>query len=355
MLNKSLFIYAILISIAWNLNAQSMPEISGEINTRASVRLDSSQQVWSRTTFRLKLDSEISETVKAFANVKMYSTKNADFDWKLNEAYIDYYGGRFDLRAGVQIINWGTAWMINPTNNINPYDLSEEAALIPEDRLGVTAVLLKYYPVNDLVFSGVYIPCFIPALETPNVELPEKNLKNSEYAFKLTGQSIMGFDLSVSYFNGKEDISWTNGRYRDVQIYGADFIGTIGEVALWAEGGYSNPDTAKDYYEITAGGEYTFGDDLYFMMQYYHINSGLTKEHYLMSVFRYPILDLHTLQLGFAYEPEKKIFVFYPEITFSLDDALSFVLSGIYVDGDVEETCMSFIRNKIFVRLEYFF
>ncbi len=355
MLNKLHFLLATLFLITWNLNAQNTPQISGEINTRASIRLDSSQQVWSRSTFRLKLDSEISEKVHAFANVKMYSTKNAGFDWKLNEAYMDYYGSSYDLRAGVQIINWGTAWMINPTNNINPFDLSEEVALIPEDRLGVTAFQLKYYPVNNLIFRGVYIPYFIPALEVPDVPLPEKNLKNSEYALKLTAQSIMGFDLSASYFKGKEDIPRTNGCYRDVQIYGADFIGSIGEVALWAEGGYSVPDTGKDSYEITAGGEYTFGDDLYFMMQCYHINSGLTREYYLMSVLRYPIMDLHTLQLGFACEPEKKIYVFYPEVTLSPDDALSIALSGIYVNGDTEETFMSFIRNRIFIKLEYFF
>jgi len=355
MFNRFYFLLTALFLIICNLNAQNMPAISGEINTRASVHLDSSQQVWSRTTFRLKLESKISEKVNAFTNVKMYSTKTTDFDWKLNEAYMDYYGSNYDLRAGIQIINWGTAWMINPTNNINPYDLSEEVALIPEDRLGVTAVCLKYYPTNDIIFSGVYIPYFIPALELPNMPLPEKNLKNSEYAFKLSTQSLMEFDLSASYFKGKEDIPWTNGLYRDVQIYGADFIGTIGGVALWAEGGYSVPDTGKEYYEITAGGEYTFGDNLYFMMQHYHINNGLTTENYLMSVFRYPIMDLHTLQLGVAYEPQEKIFVFYPEMTFSLDDALSFTLSGIYLDGDAQGTYMGFIRNRIFVKMEYYF
>lgn len=338
-----------------NIEAQTSPEIGGEINTRVNFDLDKSEKIWSRTTFRLKLDSEMGDNVHGYANLKMYNTETSQFDWKLSEAYVDNYKGKFDLRTGIQIISWGTAWMINPTNNINPYDHSEQEAFIPEERLGVTALRMKYYPLTNLILTGVYIPYFVPALEMPGVTLPDKNLKNSEYAFKVTAQSIIGWDLSASYFKGKEDYPWITSQYRDVNIYGGDVIGTIGEVALWAEGAYTDPKIGNSYYQIAAGGEYTFGNDLYFMGQYYHRNYPDAKEHYLMSVLRYPFRNIHTLQFGMAYETENEIFIFYPEVTLSLADAVSLVLSAIFIEGNLEGTFLSQMKDRIFLKVEYSF
>lgn len=355
MLIKLYFLLAVLFLITWNLNAQNMPEISGEINTRINFNLDKSEKIWSRTTFRLKLDSEQSEKTHCYTNLKMYSTETSEFDWRLSEAYVDYYGGKFDLRTGIQIISWGTAYRTNPTDNINPFDLSEQEAFIPEERLGVTAMRLKYYPLTNIVLTGVYIPYFVPALEMLGVTLPEKNLANSEYALKLTAQSIMGYDFSASYFKGKDDYPWTNGQYRNVEIFGGDVIGTIGEVALWAEGAYTEPDIGDSYYQIATGGEYTFGNDLYCMGQLYHRNYPDVKENYLMAVLRYPFRDIHTFQLGMAYETENEIFIAFPEVTLSLSDAASLVVTAFFLDGDLEEAFLSEMKDRIFVKIEYNF
>lgn len=337
------------------IKAQTPLDIGGEISISQSWDLDKSGNIWEMTRFRLKLDHKASENVHAYVNLKMYTTDAAHFDWKLSEAYIDYYKGKFDLRTGIQIISWGTAWMINPTNNINPYDHSEQEAFIPEERLGVPALRIKYYPITNLSLTGVLIPYFVPAIEIPEVVLPEKKLKNSELAFKVTAQSILGWDFSASYFKGKEDYPWTNGQYRDVNIYGGDVIGTIGGVALWAEGAYTKPSIGDSYYQIAAGGEYTFGSDLYFMGQYYHRNYPDSKEHYLMSVLRYPFRDIHTLQFGMAYETNNEIFIVYPEVTFSLADAASLVLSAILIEGDLEGTFLSQMKDRIFLKVEYSF
>lgn len=330
-------------------------DLGGEIYSRLNFALDESGEIWSRTTFRLKLDSQFSSKIKGYVNLKMYNDEDFNFDWKMSETYVDYYSGKFDIRTGIQVISWGSAYQINPTNNINPYDLSEEAAFIPEERLGVMAIRAKYYPINNFTITGVIIPYFVPAFKMSAVELPEKKLKNSEYAFKVTAQSIIGCDISASCFIGKEDYPWTNGEYRDVEIFGGDIIGTIGEVALWAEGAYTRPDVGDSYFQIAAGGEYTFGNDLYFMGQFYHRNYTDTKENYFMAVLRFPFMDIHTLQLGAAYETENSILIIYPEIKISLSDAASLILSGIYVNGDVAETFMSQLKNRIFIKLEYTF
>ncbi|MCK4575188.1 hypothetical protein KAU34_02130 [candidate division WOR-3 bacterium] len=338
-----------------NFEAQPSPDIAGEINTRLNFDLDNSEEIWSRTTFRLKLDSHVNDNACAYTNLKMFTTETSQFGWKLSEAYVDYYVNKFDLRVGVQQISWGTGYSINPTNNINPFDLSEQEAFIPEERLGVTAMRIKYYPVTNLALTGILIPYFVPALEVPGVSLPEKTLKNSEYALKLAAQSIMGCDFSASYFKGKEDYPWINGQYRDLEVFGGDVIGTIREMALWAEGALTKPDTGDSYYQIAAGGEYTFGSDLYSMVQVFHRNFPGVKENYLMAALRYPFLDIHTLQSGMAYETENNIFIVYPELTLSLADATSLKIGGMYITEQEKGSLLNQIKNMLFLELTYCF
>jgi len=346
-----------LFMFSGNLKTQASLDMGGEINRTKSFDLDESKNIWTMTKFRLELDHWESDDRHARINMKMYTVGESQFDWKLNEAYIDSYRilDKFDLRVGMQIISWGTAYKINPTDNINPVDLSEQEVFIPDEKLAVSALRLKCYPISNLTLTGVIIPYFVPALETPEAVLPEKTLENSEYAFKITAQSLWGWDVSASYFGGKEDYPWTNGQYRDVKIFGGDVIGTIWETALWTEGAYTEPEVGDSYYQIAAGGEYTFGDDLYFMGQAYHRNYPDTNENYLMTVLRYPFRDIHTLQLGMAYEIENEILIIFPEVTVSLSDATSLVLSGTFVRGDVAGTIMSQMKDRAFIKLEYSF
>jgi hypothetical protein len=314
-----------------------------------------SSAIWTRTTFRLKLESGVGSDVRAYAGLKIYTSEFAKPCLRLNEAYIDYYGGKYDLRGGLQVLSWGTAYQINPTNVINPYDLTEEAVFIPEERLGVVAARMNYYPLTNFALTGIYIPCFVPAYQPEGIDLPERTVENSEYALKLTARSIAKCDLSLSYFSGKDDFPWINGQYRFVRTYGADIIGTVREVAFWAEGAYTQPEMGDCFYEVAAGGEYTLGSDLYLMSQLYHRNYPESKENYLMAVARYPFLDVHTLQFGVAYEMESELYIVFPEITLSLSDAASLKMGGIYVSEQGTGSLSSQIRNRAFVELEYCF
>lgn len=97
------------------------------------------------------------------------------------------------------------------------------------------------------------------------------------------------------------------------------------------------------------------GSDLYFMEQFYHRHDPDAKENYVMTVLRYPFRDIHELQIGMAYEIEHEILIVYPEVTFSLADAASLVLTGVFIEGDVAGTSMSRMKDKILVKLEYCF
>ena len=54
----------------------------------------------------------------------------------MREAYVNAYLGPFDLRLGKQIIVWGRADALNPTNNLTPVDFRIRSPLEDDIRLG---------------------------------------------------------------------------------------------------------------------------------------------------------------------------------------------------------------------------
>ena len=80
----------------------------------------------------------------------------------LREAYLDLSRGPLDLRIGKQIIAWGRADRINPTDNLTPRDYT---LLFPDDddqRLGAPAVKATYHLQRGLTVTAIALPVFDP-------------------------------------------------------------------------------------------------------------------------------------------------------------------------------------------------
>ncbi|HQI70687.1 MAG TPA: hypothetical protein PLT47_08045, partial [Bacteroidales bacterium] len=72
--------------------------------------------------------------------------KILNFDADVREAYFDIYGlftKNLDVRIGRQRIAWGTADRLNPTDNLNPYDMEDIWDF--GRHLGSNAIKLTYY------------------------------------------------------------------------------------------------------------------------------------------------------------------------------------------------------------------
>ena len=184
-------------------------------------------------------------------------------DIYLRECYVNVYTSMFDFRIGQQIIAWGKADGINPTNNITPRDYLVRS---PDDDDGRTGnflgkVLYNYQPFR---LEGILIPFYKPSnlpidvAELPDFvrfydvgDYPDTKIKNCGYALKLNLE-LASFDGSVSFFNGFDPLPGINadiismeqseiGIYFKpfkVHVYGADFsmslydiLGLRGEVA----------------------------------------------------------------------------------------------------------------------------
>ena len=203
-------------------------------------------------------------------------------EMEIREAYFDLYGFIFpwlDLRIGRQRIAWGTADRVNPTDNLNPDDLEDIwdfGRHLGSDALKATA----YF--GPVTLTGVFIPSFTPASPPlpdwaeafmPPVEisgfnivnwrndivLPENNLKSSAIAGLKLKTNFRGYDFSLSYVRGRDDlpllrdivVEKVSGQeaevltrlvYPRLDILGFDLAGALGSVGLWAEGAIFFPE-----------------------------------------------------------------------------------------------------------------
>jgi hypothetical protein len=214
----------------------------------------------------------------------------------LREAFVDLKFGRLDVRAGRQIIAWGRADGVNPTDNLSGQDLT---LLVPDDadrRLGATAVRASYY-VGDLALTGVWLPEFrghefALAAPPPGVSFvrDDERWPGDQWAVRVeqTGSAV---DWSVSYFRGKdlapdlapagvqtraEHMSGILLSHHRVRVVGADMTANLGRVGLRAEGAYvatedahgADPFTKNPFVFVVAGADHTWDGRLNLNVQY---------------------------------------------------------------------------------------
>jgi len=240
-----------------------------------------------KSLIELELDKSFGFDKKLYINSEIYTNylneKFTDLKIDFNEAYFDLYLKNSDLTIGKQMINWGSAYEINPSSMTNPYDLT---ALNPtEEKLGVPAIRNTYYFNNRTSLTGVVITDFVkspvPAslkenmikgikadfaeqLTKQGVTNPNLILNNNlevvesepeideigelEYAVNLMKRNVRGFDLSASYFNGYEDIPSITSDLDNVK---QDLKQIVGE---YQRNNYSDTTTALDIdYKRTQG------------------------------------------------------------------------------------------------------
>jgi len=227
-------------------------------------------------------------------------------DVDLREAYFevfDFLVNGLDVRIGRQRHVWGTADKLNPTDNLNPYDLEDIWDF--GRHLASNSIRLSYY-WRDFTLSGVFIPYFSP-LHAPDTSVmaaflpevnfpattelngnqlrliygaindvmhfPERHIKNAVYGFRLE-KPIGGFNTSVSYMKGydvlpspystiveptniifpdtiKVDVI-SHLRFARQDIIGLDIAGAIRNVGVWGEAALFMPEkiTNETYIDL---------------------------------------------------------------------------------------------------------
>ena len=172
----------------------------------------------------------------------------------LLEAYVTAHFGRADLRIGKQIIAWGRADGINPTDNLTPRNFVVLLPLEEDQRFGTTAIKLDTYLSQGLTFTAFTSSFFEPdkfPLAAEGVSIPgtqpAHTASDSELALKLS-KTGGAFDWSVSYFDGYSLLptaaaarSTLDLHYDRTQILGADAARNFGRFGFRSEVAYTRP------------------------------------------------------------------------------------------------------------------
>lgn len=231
----------------------------------------------------LKLNVPIGNKVSGFSEIRYRVNKQNENNINIREAYINLNLGKFDIRAGEQIILWGRADGFNPTNNITPQDFSVFSPEEDDRRLGnfVVQTVFNPYPFRvELDWVPVYKSSLFPFVGKPmgdNINWKSKksssSWKDQSFGLKIDLEKA-DFDLSVSYYNGlhkypgivyqqmQNAILLEQKPYR-VQVIGADFSTSLSSYGLRGELAWTMPETVADniFYIPKSQLEYTIGID----------------------------------------------------------------------------------------------
>lgn len=216
---RRIFAYtALLLSCVVSFCQAERPDVSGYLESRHAVQTRSSNDILASET-RLRLEAGISgENTSAFisGNLSKSHLEQADDTTtsELHEAYIDFAGNGWDLRAGRQIIIWGNSDGVQVTDVLCPSDLSEFATRdLDEIRLPVDALNIRYTGSGDVTLEAVLIPFFEaaqlpdsqspwrvgPASPLPNTpETPDRRIGNGEAGVRASW-FLPGADISLSW------------------------------------------------------------------------------------------------------------------------------------------------------------
>lgn len=314
-----------------------------------------------------------------------------DVTLELREGYVHIYAGDLELRVGKQIVVWGRADEINPTDWLSARNLT---LLFPDpfdQRIGVFGVKADYYLPRGFRLTGVWQPIpttsTIPLPIVPGVmfrrQLPDIKIENGELGFKLD-QSGGEIEWSVSYFTGFNKLPEVNLMapvppamviglsHHRIHGAGADFVYVHRSWGFRGEGAYvhtKNPmgrrrDIQTPYAFYVLGVEKDFGDNTSLIVQYYgrrvfhryETISGLVDDQIaLYNALFTSQLDTwqngisvrfnkkwwnNTLDLDLTYAInfERTNWLLRPKVTYDLTDEWKIMVGGeIYKGNDVSQ------------------
>lgn len=337
----------------------------------------------------------------------------------IREAYANYYTKHIDWRFGKQLVPWGSAYLLNPTSYFSPYDLT---VINPgEKRMGVIAGLGRYYGPGRTEISVVFTPFFQDhkqsvygqteflehfqqsTIEKINAQIPfpgirlvpdpnqpvvpasvPRTIENSQGGMKLTKRGVLGFDMSVSGYHGRDKfpvvnepatessfrVSPISGTVIDTTVSihfshprvtraGLDIIGSVGEVGVWVEGvqNFYRKEWMTDNVNLTAGFDYKFKNDLYIMGQGWYLGKRVEGEQDIQALIlraTVPVWGFHELEVAGLYELKSESHLFQPQLNYSLGGAAELQIGGTLMemqDSPYAPLISQLMGDRLYARL----
>jgi hypothetical protein len=310
---KKLFIIIVLISV---ITLSGFPEDDSPVEGYVSSRIQVPSG-WNDDFIYQNLSTEMllaahymSDYAKLYGSVYFEIddlTGTGSFADKLGirpgEIYLSLFLKKMELTVGHQRISWGTADGLNPTDNINPKDLSDLTNIASTDTddliIPVNALRCNFYPTDFLNLEGVFVPLFTPpgmpdfssylppelsSLST-NFTFPDMELGSFESGIK-ANFVLPGIDFSLSYLYAWDDIPDLKVNIIQQDIGGGIMFGSPASLAFtFSRVHIIGADFAWPFFGIDFRGEAAYfitddieGDNVFIKNPYLHyvIGAGYT-------------------------------------------------------------------------------
>lgn len=228
---------------------------------------------WGRGTLR---SDDFGELV--FDGWAMAQSASRERGGLVREAFWRYDFADYSLKVGRQIVVWGRADAVNPTDNLSPRNYRLLTPVDGEQRWGNDGISLSHDSTWGTL-QGLWYPrarqSQIPLLSLPGVTYRQEESQRDQWALKWdkTGDSADG---SVSWFDGTDPLpvlvpgglgpsgALVRVAAQHTRVLGADFSTTQGGTVWRAEVAYSHPDSdgpddflhKKPQFAAVAGGEW---------------------------------------------------------------------------------------------------
>ena len=294
-------------------------------------------------------------------------------DFKLSQnlfrAVASFVNGNFEMRLGRQRIAWGTGFIWNPTDQLNPTDpLSFER----EEKQGVDA-LFSSLAIGD--FSGIEM-AFAPGpdFEHPSLALRLRS-KMAQFDFSVLGGS---FQKRIVTFSPLDLIINPTGfqageRYYRHFIVGADFAGYLGGAGFRGEFSFTkNQENDDDFLQAVLNLDYNFPGDYYVMAEFYSTgeaanysfgagsvdvegqSTGNSTRRYLAASMSKNVTPLLRFDLYAIVNLTDRSRLFGPGLAFSISDNIDFAFSSYLLGGDAG-TELGSLESTLFLSLQYYY
>lgn len=289
---------ASLLNRSWSLLRDQGFSGSLRLDYFSSNRLLDDESDFTGVAGQFKLLPHLNERLNGKVEVRLSDPsvgKENQNDFTLLEGYANYHFGPSDLRIGKQIVAWGRADGINPTDNLTPHDYNVLLPFEEDQRFGTTALKWDAYLTTEetltLFLTPFFEPSKIPLPVSSGTLLtetkPASSLENTEGGLKLnkTGESL---DWSISYFHGFDLLPDARVvgfvpaglvlelRHTMIDVFGADMAHNFGKFGFRAEAAYiltadrsgEDPTIKNPYLFYVFGVDRTFMENLNLNLQW---------------------------------------------------------------------------------------
>ncbi|EAT10903.1 hypothetical protein HF888_14335 [Bermanella marisrubri] len=263
---------------------------------------------------------------------------------RLSELYIDYRHLRFDLRSGLQYINWGRADIVNPLD-FSPQDFRDPLDDDNED-LPVAGFNLSYYLETSQI-QWIVLPYFIDS------ELPKPE---SIWFSNLPSQTPLGQDIQYTVVeanqpetgidNWQTGVKWSHrGRGFDWAV--SYFYGWNDVPLFYTSNQFINSTTVKVFLEPTFYRQHIIGFDSAWLIEDYTFRSELAYKHTSDNEGEDPYIDDPYLHMVLGIDRTFQNIIFEKDLFLLLEYSYQHAITDIqYQTNDFDHI----FENTLFTR-----